>query len=86
MGLASHSEWRTFGTGLVGFDRTSEQIRHLSLREVVGGIARAGSALVMGTEAGIAILENGRLRRFLVDQTTDGRLRVAEALAAQKTF
>lgn len=86
MGLASHSEWRSYGAGLAGFDRTSEQIRHLVLSEVVGAIARAGPTLVMSTEAGIASLENGRLRRFLVDETTDGRLRVAEALAAQKAF
>jgi hypothetical protein len=86
LGLAHHGEWRTYPGGLLRFDRATGQSQHLPMRDVIGAIGRSGQALVMATEAGIAAWEDGRMRRFLIDETTDGRLRVAEAIGGSGTF
>jgi hypothetical protein len=79
LGLASHSEWRSYGGGLLRFDRRTERADRIAMEDMIGGIARLGGGLVMATEWGVAMLEGGRLRRFFVDKTLDGRLRVLEA-------
>jgi hypothetical protein len=40
-----------------------------------------GEHLLIATEFGPAVLDGGRVRRFFVDETSDGRLYVEEATA-----
>ncbi len=80
LGLATHGEWGTSGGGVVRYDRQTRKVDRLALREIVGEIARVGGHLVMATEFGAALFDGNSLRRFFVDETADGRLRVAEAL------
>ena len=80
LGLAWHSEWKGFAGGLLRFDRATERVEKVALRDIVGQIARLGDRLVMATETGVAILDRGVIRRYFVDMKTDSRLRVVEAL------
>ena len=49
------------------------------LPDIVQSIARVGDHLLIATEFGPAVIDDGRVRRFFVDRTSDGRLYVAEA-------
>lgn len=80
LGLVRHDEWRSFGGGLLRFDRVAQTATVIRLRETIGEIARLGNHLVMATEFGIAVYDGARLRRFFVDETTTGQLRIAEAV------
>lgn len=79
LGLANHGEWGTTAGGLLRFDRATETMRRIDLPDVVNDIARDGDRLLLATNFGLAIFENESVRRFFLDKTTDGRLRVAEA-------
>ncbi len=82
LGLIGNGEYRDCAGGLMAFDRKTQQIERFDLPDVVASIARAGEHLVIATAFGPAVLDNGRLGRFFVDKTSDGRLYVAEAAAS----
>lgn len=78
LGLVRNGEWGSTGAGLLRFDRATEKVERFPIREIVGGIGRAGEWLVLATEFGVAVLEGGVVRRYFVDE---GGKRVVEALA-----
>ena len=78
LGLASHGEWGSTGGQVVRFDRATEKVQKIELRGMTSRIARVGGQLLLATEFGIAVVAEGKARRFFVDQTSDGRLRVVE--------
>jgi hypothetical protein len=80
LGLAINGEYGSSGRGLVRFDRRTESVESFELPDIAARIVRRGSALLVATRAGVAVVENHRVRRFFVDKTSDGRLRVAEAV------
>jgi len=49
------------------------------LPDDVNGFVASGNRLVAYTSSGIAIIEDDQTTRYLVDRTTDGRLRLAQA-------
>jgi len=59
------------------------RVERLELRDIAGEIVRVGDRLLIATEFGAAVFGEHKLRRFFLDQTTDGRLRVAEAMLGQ---
>ncbi len=80
LGIAKRGEWGDFGGGILRFDGSTQQVTKIALREIVHQIARSGSTLVLDTDFGAALFDGSKLiRRFFVDETTDGRLRIAEA-------
>jgi len=81
LGLADNGEYGSTPAGLLRFDRQTQSVQKFNLPEIVNAIARLGKQLVMATDLGVAIVEDGHVRRFLIDPTTDGRLRVSEALS-----
>lgn len=83
LGLTRGGEYRGFPGGLLRFDRTTHTAAVISLPELIFDIARLGSHLVMATEFGIAVYDGASLRRYFVDETTSGRLRIVEALPAK---
>jgi len=83
LALAQHGEWGSSGGGLLRFDRGTEKVEKLELRDIAGKIARIGDRLLIATDFGAAVFLERKLRRFFLDQTTDGRLRVAEAMVGQ---
>lgn len=82
LGLAHEGEWGSSGFGVVRYDRATEKIDQLKLgeSEIVWNIRRAGKQLIITTEIGMALYDGNQLRRFFIDETTDGRLRIVEAL------
>jgi hypothetical protein len=61
------------------YDRKSQAIRKYELPDNVYGFIASGNRLLAYTNFGIAVIEDNQTRRYFVDRTTDGRLRVAEA-------
>ncbi len=80
LALARHGEWGSSGGGLLRFDRGTEKVESLELRDIASAISRVGDRLLIATEFGAAVFGEHRLRRYFLDQTTDGRLRVVEAI------
>lgn len=78
LGLVNGGEWGSTGGGFARYDRATERTEHFKLREIVGGIARIGDRVLLATETGVAILDGNKVKRYQVDETTDGRLRVVE--------
>ena len=83
LALARHGEWGGSGGGLLRFDRGTEKVEMLELRDIAGTIARVGDRLLIATDFGAAVVLERKVRRFFLDQTTDGRLRMAEAMLGQ---
>ena len=82
MALAHFGELDWASGGLLRFDRATGGVRTFELCDVATAIARIGGSTLVATEMGIAIVTaEDEVRRFLVDATTDGRLRIAEASA-----
>lgn len=81
LGLTTRSEWGEIGAGLLRLDRKTETTQKFPLHDVIGDISRVGKSLLLATESGMAVLEEGRLRRYLVDVAADGKLHVVEAAA-----
>jgi hypothetical protein len=79
LGLAWNGEYGPAPGGLVAFDRKTEHIVKFDLPDIVQSIARVGGHLLMATEFGPALIDDGRVRRFFVDRTSDGRFYVPEA-------
>ena len=61
------------------YDRKSQAIRKYELPDNVYGFIESGDRLLAYTNFGIAVIEGNQTRRYFVDRTTDGRLRIAEA-------
>jgi hypothetical protein len=78
MGLASFGEGFNIPGGLLRFDRQTETVEKLDLRDVALAMESIGDRVAVATNTGIAIFENNRLRRYFVDRMGDGRWRVAE--------
>ncbi len=81
LGLVHNGEYGPSNMGVMVFDRSTQESRKIDVPGVVSGIARAGEKIVMAMEFGAAVWDGQQLRRYFVDQTTDGRLRVVEGLA-----
>jgi hypothetical protein len=79
LALVQRGEWGDTGGGLLRFDRRSETVQELDLPDIVNLCLRVGERLLFATDFGIAVAENGRVRRYFVDRATDGSLHVAEA-------
>ncbi len=79
LATATHGEWGGTSDGLLRFDRATNSIEKIELRDIVVGILRVGGRLLLATSFGPAILEDGKVRRFFVDRVTSGGLRVVEA-------
>jgi nitroreductase len=79
LALARHGEGTGTAGGLLRFDRATEKVEKFNLPDVVGKIARIGDRLLLATEFGAAVVEENKIRRFFVDQMSEGRLQVVEA-------
>jgi hypothetical protein len=80
LALAINGEGWVNAGGVVRFNRATQKVDRFGLREIVWEIARVSDRLVMATQFGAAVFDGEKLRRFFIDETTDGRLRVAEAI------
>ncbi len=83
LATATRGEWGAASNGLLRLDRATNAIEKFELRDIAVGILRVGRRLLLATGFGIAILEDGQLRRFFADRVTGGGLRVVEATVGQ---
>jgi hypothetical protein len=72
-------EWGDSPAGILRYDRKTHAVRKYDLPDDVNGFVASGNRLVAYTSSGIAIIEDDQTTRYLVDRTTDGRLRLAQA-------
>jgi hypothetical protein len=79
MALVRNGEWGGSGSGVLRFDRRSGSYRKLATGEIGRQFMRAGERLILATDFGISLVQENQLRRYFVDRTSDGRLRVARA-------
>jgi hypothetical protein len=79
LGLAHRGAWGIAGNGVLQLNHSGQALGRIGLSEPVGGIARVDGGLIMATSFGAALFDGQGVRRFFVDQTRDGRLRVVEA-------
>lgn len=79
MALGHNGEYGGSPGGLVRYDRNTGTFRSVPLADSVRSLIRVGDVVAAGTELGIAIVDGGDAKRYFVDRTSDGRLRVAEA-------
>jgi hypothetical protein len=61
------------------YERKSQAIQKYELPDDVYGFIASGNRLLAYTNFGIAVIEGDQTRRYFVDRTTDGRLRIVEA-------
>jgi hypothetical protein len=79
LALESRHEGGTNGDGVVRYDQQSETFKHFTTGIDVGReFVTVGDRLLLATGGGIIVIRGDEVRGFIVDQTTDGRLRVAE--------
>jgi hypothetical protein len=55
-------------------------VRHFELPDIGVQFIEAGGKLLAATDFGIAVVEGNGVKRYFVDRTTDGRLRIAAAV------
>jgi hypothetical protein len=80
-GLVHNGEYGPSSMGMIEYDRSTEKTRKIDVAGVIHGIARYGEKIVMATEFGAVVWDGQKVRRYFVDQTSDGRLRVVEGIA-----
>jgi hypothetical protein len=83
MALVHHWEYGASSAGLARYDRATKAIRILPQREPGKQFLRIGDSLLLVTSSSVVLVSNDGLRSFFIDQTSDGRLRVAEAVGAE---
>lgn len=79
IGLTSRGEYGDRSGGLLRFDRKTGTCSRLALPDLIYEIVRVGNSLVVATDFGAALIEDGKVRRFMLDQTRRGQLQVSEA-------
>lgn len=78
LSLEHSGEYGPAPIGIVRFDRRSEQFARIDGSDGVGRqFLAVGGDLLLLTDTGVTVIRHQRARHYFVDQTTDGRLRVA---------
>jgi hypothetical protein len=79
MALAASGEYGGASGGLLRYDRRSGALRRFEFPDIGVRFIRAGGILLAATDFGIAVVEDNLVKRYFVDRTAGGRLRVAPA-------
>lgn len=79
MALVYQAEWSGNSGGLLRFDRASETLQRIPLRDIGTKFLRIGDRILLATQFGVALIDNDNVTRYFIDQMSDGRLRVAMA-------
>ena len=79
MVLVSSGEYGGSSGGLLRYDHQSGLVRHFELLDLGVDLIRTGGKILIATHFGLAVVEGNKTKRFFVDRTTGGRLRVVPA-------
>ncbi|MBK7929652.1 MAG: hypothetical protein IPJ98_19875 [Bryobacterales bacterium] len=80
LGLVHNGEWGPSGGGLLRYDRATGDARRFASPDIPLRIRVEGGRVTAATDFGLTFIEGERQRRFFLDETSDGRLRMAEAV------
>jgi hypothetical protein len=80
VGIYNSCEYGCSPGGILRFDRKTHAVRKYDLQDDAYGFIASGNRLLVYTRSGIAIIEGDQINRYFVDRTSDGRLRVAQAI------
>jgi hypothetical protein len=76
LALVQRGEWGDANVGVVRFDRQSEAFREFRTAGIGREFVPVGDQLLLATDAGISVFRDNFVKEYLVDRTTDGRLRI----------
>jgi len=80
LALVSRGEYGDDGGGLLRFDRQSETFQRVTTGQEIGQeFVRVDDRLLLATDIGITVIREDQAKKYIVDQTTDGRLRIVPA-------
>jgi hypothetical protein len=74
-----HGEYGGSPGGVLRYDRKTQTVRKYELPDAIYSLCTSGNRMLIATSSGIAVIDGDQIKRYFVDHTTDGRLRVAEA-------
>jgi hypothetical protein len=80
LGIFQSGEYGGSPAGVLRYDRKTQAIRKYELPDAVYGLTVSGNRTLAPTSSGIAVIDGDKVSRYFVDRTTDGRLRIAEAI------
>lgn len=80
MALVDNGEWGGSSGGLLRYDRQSGAVRRFECPDTGFEFVRTGDTLLEAADYAVAVIEDDRVQRYFIDQTTDGTLRVAPAI------
>jgi hypothetical protein len=80
MALVDNGEWGGSSGGLLRYDRQSGAVRRFECPDIGFELVRAGGTLLEAADYAVAVLEDDRVKRYFIDHTSDGKLRVAPAI------
>ena len=72
-----HGEWGDGNGGVVRFDRRSETFQEFRTVDIGWEFAPIGDRMLLATDGGVSVFLGDQVKEYIVDRTTDGRLRVA---------
>ena len=79
MTLVHRGETSGSSGGLLRYDRQSGALRRLDFPDIGIRLIQVDGKTVAATDSGLAVVEGDRVKRYFIDRTTDGRVRVAVA-------
>ena len=79
MALGQNGEYGGSSGGLLRYDRQSGALRRLGFPDIGVRLIRVGGKILAATDFGLAVVEGDVVKRYFIDRTTDGRLRVVPA-------
>jgi hypothetical protein len=80
LALAYYGEYNNTGRGVVRYDRRAQTTSRFDIGGSVGLLFTSfADRVVLAVEDGIIIFRGNEMNGYIVDQTTDGRLRIAQA-------
>jgi hypothetical protein len=80
LGLCTRGEYGDGSGGILRYDRETYALRKYNLADIAFSIVVFGDRVIAGTDRGIAVMQADKTTRYFVDRTTNGRLRIAEAI------
>lgn len=72
MALVTNGEYGGTSGGLLRFDRRTEMVQKLEMPDIGTRCIEAGGRLLVATNFGVAVVEDGVVKRYFVDRKMDG--------------
>jgi hypothetical protein len=79
MALVQNGEYGGSSGGLLRYDRQTDAVRRLGLPDITVRLIRAEGKILAATDFGLAVIAADEVKRYFIDRTMDGRLRVVPA-------